>query len=105
MRGGMACCTVVTAAADAASYGEQIEVALAGVSAANDSYRRNLDRIREGEGLPIELLQAIRARGAAQDAYTKATTSYNRAQYNLLRALGQPPEADHGEPVPAQPEH
>ncbi|MDA1230586.1 MAG: TolC family protein, partial [Planctomycetota bacterium] len=40
---------------------ERITVAEQGIEAAEDSVRRNLDRIRNGQGLPIEALQAIRA--------------------------------------------
>ena len=64
--------------------------------AATGTYPLSLQRIRGGEGLPIELLQAIRARANAQNAYTKAVTSYNRAQFRLLRATGQPPRFEDG---------
>ena len=82
---------VVTAANDVASYHEQMNTAFGSVSAANQSYERNLQRVREGEGLPLELLQAIRARTGALDAYTKAVADYCRAQFHLIRAIGEPP--------------
>ena len=82
---------IVAASGDVSNYREQIDITLAGVGASQNSYRRNLHRIEQAEGIPLELLQAIRARNAAQDAYTKATSDYNRAQYRLLRAIGQPP--------------
>lgn len=82
---------ILAAASDVASFREQIEISLAGTESASDSYRRSFQKIREGEGLPLELLQAIRARTEAQDAYTSAVSHYNRAQARLLRALGQPP--------------
>jgi outer membrane protein TolC len=82
---------VTTAAADLHSYLRQIDATTGSIQAANESYQLNFQRIRQGEGLPIELLQAIRARTDAQDAYTQAVTNYNRSQFRLLRALGQPP--------------
>ncbi len=81
---------IATALADVQSYRRQIDLAVDSVKAAASAYPLSLQRIRGGEGLPIELLQAIRARATAQDAYTKAVTSYNRAQFRLLRAIGQP---------------
>ena len=81
---------IITAAADAASYRRQIETARQGVVAAGQSYELNLDRIRDAVGLPLELDQAIRARTDAQNALTSAISNYNRAQYRLLHALGQP---------------
>lgn len=81
---------VVAAAADVASYREQIEIAQSALDAAHQSYELNDLRIRESEGLPIELLQSISALTAAQNAYTEAVANYNRAQYRLLRAIGTP---------------
>ena len=83
---------IIKAHADVISFRRQIKTALDRVKASGASYRSNFQRIREeGEGLPIELLDAIRSRTEAQDAYTRAVTDYNRAQYRLLRAVGQPP--------------
>lgn len=83
---------ITTASNDVHSYRSQIESATRSVADAGRSYERNFGRVREGEGLPIELLQAIRARANALDAYTRAVANYNRAQVRLLRAIGRPPE-------------
>ena len=40
--------------------------------------------------MPIELLQSISALAEARNAYTSAIGNYNRAQYRLLRAMGNP---------------
>lgn len=82
---------ITAAAADVQSYNRQIDSVLAQTEAAGQSLRLNVLRIRDGEGLPIELQQAIRAYAAAHDAYARAVSDYNRAQSRLLRALGQPP--------------
>jgi outer membrane protein TolC len=68
----------------------QIELAKSGVSAALQSYRRNSERIQEGEGLPIETLQAIQALDQSRRQYIRSVADYNRAQFTLQRALGWP---------------
>ena len=83
---------IVTSYNDVASYSTQMETALRRVTAAGESYHLNLQRITEGEGLPIELLQAIRARVSALDAHAKSVANYNRTQYRLLRTLGRSPQ-------------
>jgi len=81
---------VVAAAADVASYRRQLEITQEAISAAEQSYRLNEARIRDNEGLPIELLQSINALTEARNAYTAVVANYNRSQYRLLRALGNP---------------
>jgi outer membrane protein TolC len=61
-----------------------------------DSLRLNLINIRRGAGLPgstrpIEVLQPIQALAQARGDYLDAVLAYNRAQFRLFRALGQPP--------------
>ena len=56
----------------------------------------NLTNIRRGAGLPgatrpIEVLQPIQALALARADYLDAVLAYNRAQFRLFRALGQPP--------------
>lgn len=82
---------VITAAADIASYRHQMQTTSDSVQAADRTVRLTEQRINQGVALPIELIQAIRARATAQDAHTKALTNYNRSQIRLLRAIGQPP--------------
>jgi outer membrane protein TolC len=81
---------VVAAAADVTSYREQMKIAQQAIAAAEQSYQLNEQRIRESEGLPIELLQSISALAEARNAYTETVANYNRSQYRLLRALGNP---------------
>jgi outer membrane protein TolC len=68
----------------------QIEVAQVGITAAEESYRRNIDRTLNAQGLPIEALQAIQALDSAQRQYVRSVADYNRAQFSLQRALGWP---------------
>ena len=80
---------IVSNSADVSSFHRQMDIALDRVAVAGKSYHKNRDRIVEGEGLPIELVQVIRARVEALDAYTQTVVSYNRSQYRLLQSLGR----------------
>lgn len=63
---------------------KQIGSAERGVEVAMDSFRRNLERIRGAQGLPIEVLQSVQARRE----YARVVASFNLAQFALLRATG-----------------
>lgn len=69
---------------------DQIELAKSGIESALNSYRRNAERITEGQGLPIETLQAIQALDQTRRQYVRTVADYNRAQFRLQRALGWP---------------
>jgi outer membrane protein TolC len=81
---------VMEAQARVRSRRNRIAVAQAGIEAARNSYERNFSRIREGQGLPIEVLQAIQSFDAAQRELVDATVDFNVAQFQLQRALGWP---------------
>jgi outer membrane protein TolC len=69
---------------------DQRAVAETAIASAEASYRRNLERIENGQGLPIEALQSINALDQAQRLYATTVAEYNRAQFRLYRALGFP---------------
>lgn len=81
---------VAEANAQASIRKQQMEVAQTAIGRAQDSYQRNIDRIRDGQGLPIEVLQAIQALETAQRAYMRAVVDYNRSQLQLQWAMGWP---------------
>jgi outer membrane protein TolC len=81
---------VVEARARVLARRRRIEIAKAGIESAKASYDRNFERIRGGQGLPIEVLQAIQALDATQRDLVDATVDYNVAQFQLQRALGWP---------------
>lgn len=85
---------IVEARARVDARHEQIESARTAVAAAEDSYRRNSDRIRAGEGLPLEALQAVQALAAARREYVRAVSEFNAAQFTLQRAMGWPVSGD-----------
>jgi outer membrane protein TolC len=82
---------VVEAQAQVELRRKQIDTAREGVKVAGGSYAKNLDRIQNGQGLPLEALQSMQALGQAQRDYLRAVTDYNLAQFSLVRAIGQPP--------------
>lgn len=69
---------------------DQMGIAESGVASATDSYSRNMARIREGQGLPIEVLQSLDALDAAQREYVRTLADHNEAQFRLQRAMGWP---------------
>jgi outer membrane protein TolC len=81
---------VAEAHTQVASRGVEIELAKTGIQSAMDSYRRNSERIRDGQGLPIETQQSIQALDQARRQYVRSVADYNRAQFRLHRALGWP---------------
>lgn len=81
---------IVEAHAQVQSRAQQIETSKEAVSAAQDSFRRNWERIENGQGLPIEVLQSIQALTSAQREFVRSIADYNVAQFTLHRSLGWP---------------
>lgn len=72
---------------------ERMEMTQKAIQTARDSYDRNLGRIRDGQGLPLEVLQSVRALEEASLAYASSVTAYNQSQFQLQWALGWPVQA------------
>ena len=81
---------IVESHAQVQSRSQQIVTAEESVSAAQDSFRRNWERIQNGQGLPIEVLQSIQALTNAQKEYVRAIAEHNASQFTLHRSLGWP---------------
>jgi outer membrane protein TolC len=69
---------------------EQIKSARAQLEAAAEALPLNFKGIMAGALRAIEAQQAVQALALAQGQYLNAVVDYNRAQFRLLRALGQP---------------
>ncbi|MDG2220383.1 MAG: TolC family protein [Rubripirellula sp.] len=67
---------------------KRIELSKRAIQSAKDSYQRDLSRIREGQGLPIETLQSLQALEQAQRNYLNSVVDYNQAQFQLQWAIG-----------------
>jgi hypothetical protein len=72
--------------------------------------RLNFERIRGGEGRPLEVLDSIRSLSDLLEAYLQAVTEFERARVRLVIVLGLPPLAlfddrggpsDHGPVCPS----
>ncbi len=61
------------------------------VGTARDSWLEDISRVRGNEGLPIEAVDSLRLLGRARLEYLSSIINYNRAQFELYVALGQPP--------------
>jgi outer membrane protein TolC len=75
------------------SRSRQISATERAIGFAEKSYDRDLKRIRDGEGLPLEVLQSLRALEDARRAYLAAVVDHNQAQFRLQWAQGWPVEA------------
>ncbi len=69
----------------------QLNVGEAAISAASDAFQEDLLRAKANEGLPIEVLDSLELLERASLAYLRAVMAFNRAQFDLYVALGQPP--------------
>lgn len=76
--------------AQVASRARQIQSIEEAIITAEASFKKNWDRIQNGQGLPIEVLQSIQALATAQREYVRVVADYNVAQFTLQRALGWP---------------
>jgi outer membrane protein TolC len=57
------------------------------------SLRLSLERIKQGEGRPLEALDSVRGLNDLLNVYADALTDYERSHFRLLIALGIPPHA------------
>ncbi len=81
---------VIEARAQVKARQNRISTAESAITAATASYKRNQQRINDGLGLPIEVLQSIQALDQVRREYLRAVVEYNEAQFRLHRALGWP---------------
>ncbi|WP_010587826.1 TolC family protein [Schlesneria paludicola] len=81
---------VVEAHVQVTSRAQQITTGQVAVEAAEDSFSRNWERIQNGQGLPVEVLQSIQALAVARREYVRVVADYNTAQFTLHRSLGWP---------------
>lgn len=70
------------------------------VRVSQEGFKEDLIRIRGREGLPIEVTNSLNLLGRARREYLDAIIGYDRAQFALYVALGQPPADKLARPVP-----
>ncbi len=69
---------------------QRMDISRDNVSEAVRLVDMNFQRIRGLEGLPLEAIQALHAVSQARLSYLRAIVEYNKAQADLLRAVGRP---------------
>ena len=79
----------------------QIATGEEAVRVGTKAFREDLARIKGAQGLPIEVLDSLRLLVNARFDYLDAIIRYNRAQFQLFVALGQPPASCLARPIPA----
>jgi outer membrane protein TolC len=60
------------------------------VKTSTSGFKADVERTRLGVGLPFEVLDSMRLLARSRYAYLDAIVDYNRAQFELYGALGQP---------------
>ena len=71
---------------------QEIAAAERRIKTAESAYRLDLNRARNLEGHPIELLQSARQANTARLEFIRSVLGYNQAQFRLFEAMGQPPK-------------
>jgi outer membrane protein TolC len=79
----------------------QIGTGERGIPPARSAFREDYVRTFNGIGLPIETLNSLRLLASNRYAYLDAIIDYNRSQFELYVALGQPPAEVLAQAVPA----
>lgn len=72
------------------------------VTAIQQSFKADMEAIRGGLGLPIELLDSLRLLARSREEYLNAIVAYNQAQIEIFVALGNPPADVLARPVPRE---
>jgi outer membrane protein TolC len=79
----------------------QIGTAERAIQSGQNAFQEDLNRTRNAVGLPIEVLDSLRLLARSRYTYLDAISDYNRAQFELYVALGQPPAEFLARPIPA----
>ena len=79
---------VVTSAQDSATFARLIPIAEKQTKATQEALRITRENFQIGTGLFLDVLQAEDAIDQARLRHASAITNYNKAQVNLLAALG-----------------
>jgi outer membrane protein TolC len=91
---------VASAQARVSARFAQIEVTEKAIKSSAAAFKQDVTRTRNDVGWPIEVLYSLKLLGRSRYAYLDAIVDYNRAQFELYVALGQPPADTLARPVP-----
>jgi outer membrane protein TolC len=84
---------VAEAQAAAKAAAEQIDVAKPALAAAEQGFKLEIERIKLGQGLPIETLDSFQQLLEARLELARATVAFDVAQFQLFVAIGNDPES------------
>lgn len=93
---------VAEAHARVAARAKQIDAAEKAVRSSGDAYGADLTRIKGGQGLPLEVMDSLRLLARSRFDYLDAVVDYNRAQFQLWVAMGNPPADVLSRPIPRE---
>lgn len=94
---------VASARGEALAYRQKIEIARGELAAAEDGFRKDLERIQAAAAPPLEVLDNLKMLRKARDQIIDAVNGFNHAQFQLFVALGSPPPLE-GPAAPPPPE-
>jgi outer membrane protein TolC len=69
----------------------RVDIARMQLETAEAGFREDLQRIRGGQGLPIEILNSVNRLASARQNIIRSLLEYNRGQFELFVAVGRPP--------------
>jgi outer membrane protein TolC len=87
---------VAEALAAARAAARQMEAARQALAPAEEGFNQESERIRQGEGRPIELLDSFRQLLESRQEILRAAVAFNIAQFRLFVAVGRNPLAAFG---------
>jgi outer membrane protein TolC len=83
---------VTSAQAEAQAANRQMAFAKTSLLAAEEGYKLERERIRQGQGRPIEVLDSFRQLLDARLEFLRSIVAFNTAQFRLFTALGNTPK-------------
>ncbi len=83
---------VASAYADVRAQSQAINVSQRRLAAAEPGFVNELRRARAKQGLPIEVLNMVHLLVDARESLVRSVIEYDKAQFRLYVALGQPPD-------------
>ena len=69
----------------------QIRTSELAIKSGTQAYQEDFERIKGGEGLPLEAINSLRLLARSRVDYLNVILDYNQAQFQLYVALGKPP--------------
>lgn len=94
---------VTEALADARAAVAQITTAEAALVTAEEGFKLEMERIKQAQGRPIEILDSFRQLLESRQELLRAVVAFNTAQFRLFVAVGSNPLTATPAPVPVQP--